>query len=78
MSESFVAALHRARAVHGAAWEGLSRGARTAAIYQALCQIDSGCRRTGGAADEALAPCPAADSFIARRACRLAGRREEG
>jgi len=77
MSGSFAAALDEARAAHGAAWASLSQGARTAAIFHALCRMDSGCRRTGTAADEGLPPCPASDAFIARRGCRFAGRRGE-
>ena len=56
-------------------WIALDRGARAAALYHELCRIDSGCQRTGGAADEALPPCLAAESFIARRYCAVSGRR---
>lgn len=75
MSESFDLALERARASNPEAWAGMSPGARTAAIYHEMCRMDSGCQRTGTAADADLPPCPASDDFIARRGCRLAGRR---
>lgn len=56
-------------------WEALSRADRTAAIYHEMCRIDSRCPRTGTAADADLPPCPASDTFIANRRCRLAGPR---
>lgn len=62
------------RAVGPEAWVTLRPAERSAAIYHELCRLDSGCRRTGTAADRDLPPCPASDGFIARRGCRLAGR----
>ena len=75
MSESFDLALQRARTINAAVWDGMSPGARTAAIYHEMCRMDTGCQRTGTAADHDLPPCPASDDFIARRGCRFAGRK---
>jgi len=75
MPASFEAAAAQARATHGAAWQHMEPKARTAAIFHALCRLDSGCTRTGTAADQDLPPCPASESFIARRNCRFAGPR---
>lgn len=72
MSASFDKAVAQARVAHGSAWEHMQPTARTAAIFHALCRIDSRCPRTGTAADVNLPPCPASDSFVARRNCRLA------
>ncbi|MCC6718063.1 MAG: hypothetical protein IT555_09270 [Acetobacteraceae bacterium] len=75
MSESFSVALERAQQRTGdTVWPLLSPAERSAALYHELCRIDSNCKRTGTAADAALPPCPASESFIGRRACRLAGR----
>jgi hypothetical protein len=75
MSASFVTAVAQARATHGTTWEDMEPKARNAAIFHALCRIDSNCQRTGTGADADLPPCPASDTFLARRNCRLAGPR---
>jgi hypothetical protein len=75
MPASFEAAAAQARATHGDAWQHMEPKARSAAIFHALCRLDSLCTRTGTAADANLPPCPASDGFIARRNCRLAGPR---
>ena len=77
MSARFDEAITLARAEHADAWPTMAQSARTAAVFHYLCKLDTGCQRTGTDADAALPPCPASDSFIARRACRLAGRRTE-
>jgi len=74
MSDSFALSLGRARESNGPAWDVMSPAQRNAAIFHQMCRADSNCRRTGTAADRDLPPCPASDAFIARRACRLAGR----
>jgi hypothetical protein len=74
MPASFADAMERAQAHHAAEWQSMPPAARTAAIFHELCRMDSGCRRTGTAADADLPPCPASDDFIARRNCRLARR----
>jgi hypothetical protein len=74
MPASYVEAADRAQAANAPAWPGMSPSARSAAIFHELCRMDSGCRRTGTEADANLPPCPASDTFVARRSCRLAGR----
>jgi hypothetical protein len=58
-------------------WITLDRRARAAAVYHELCRLDTGCRRNGDAADEALPACKASYSFIARRYCPVSGRQPE-
>lgn len=55
-----------------AQWLYASPRERSAAIYHQLCRVDSGCERTGTAADMLLPPCPASAQFICRRACEAA------
>jgi hypothetical protein len=73
---AFARAMAEVRAQHTPReWEVMAPSERTAAIYHEMCRIDSRCPRTGTAADAGLPPCPASDTFIANRRCRLAGPR---
>ena len=78
MLTSFELAHQQARTNLGPAWDGMSPGARTAAIFHEMCRMDTGCQRTGTAADANEPPCPASDDFIARRGSRFAGARPPG
>ena len=74
MSHNFLAALDLAAAQFTPiAWDRLAPRERSAAVYQALCRLDSGCRRTGGPGDAALPPCRASALHIATRGCIFAG-----
>ena len=50
-------------------WSGFGPADRVAAFYQALCRLDTGCRRTGQPSDAALPPCRASAEFRRRRNC---------
>lgn len=73
IADTLAQAIEAARAAVGEMqWLVLGPRERTAAIYHHLCRLDSGCQRVGGPSDMLLPPCRAANSFIARRACRAA------
>lgn len=74
MPDNFAAALDLAAArFPHLDWLNLAPRERSAAVYQALCRLDSGCRRTGGPGDAALPPCRASALHIATRHCIFAG-----
>lgn len=74
MADNFHAALDLAAAQFTpTAWARMAPRERSACIYQALCRIDSGCRRSDGPGDAALPPCPASALHIATRGCLFAG-----
>jgi hypothetical protein len=50
-------------------WNGLGPAERVAAMYQALCRLDTGCKRTGQPSDASLPPCRASAEFRRRRGC---------
>jgi hypothetical protein len=53
----------------GQPWMQAEQRNSIAAIYQELCRLDSGCRRTGLPTDSQLPPCRANAVFRARRGC---------
>lgn len=74
MPDNFRLAMERAKARIGdMQWFTASPAERSALTYHELCRLDSGCQRTGAESDALLPPCRASATFIARRACAVAG-----